>query len=533
MGFQTGGSLARHLFSPRPARSYMMHLFQNPRILPSLIALAGVMAPVQAQVQVDAGTDQIKPFPASFDLDPSVTGRRPVDFWTADGNHATENHINTYSDALGHGSIGPLTDGGLDIYGWPSDLIRINGTVYGVETGLKYLYTLDETTGVCTPIGGPFSYDWVTCMAYDEGNDILYAVDGVTKQLFTFNRTTGATTPIGGALTQWGQYWYIKGLAFDDVSGMLYAFDDQTETIFTIDPATGVVGNTVMNAPTGDDLYDEITFYKGDLYGSFVYDDPQSGLLNGQVRRFELSTGEVVDVGPVVPDVSPHSLLIHSMPEKTRWEFVSGPGTPTFDNPWALNASVSFDQPGVYELELRVFGESGLVIDKVRLEATFVDCNNNGLNDPLELLAGTSLDLNGNDILDECECYPPPGNYCTSKINSLGTQAFVSTADLPSAALGTMKVDIVGGIPSKPGVLFYGFEQAAIPFQGGTLCVQPPLVRLKPKPMDENGAVDYDIAIDPDMVQETRHYQFWHRDPAHPDGTGVSLSDAMSVTFCL
>lgn len=497
------------------------------------LALASGATVAQGQVQVDAGTDQIQPFPASFDLTPSVTGRRPVDFWIADGNNATENHINTYSDGAGHGSIGPLTDGGVEIFGWPSDLIRIDGTVYGVETGLKYLYTLDEATAVCTPIGGPFSYNWVTCMAYDAGNDILYAIDGVTKQLFTFDRTTGATTPIGGPLTQWGQYWFIKGLAFDDVSGLLYAFDDNTETIFTIDPATGVVGNTIMSAPTGDDLYDEITFYKGDLYGSFVYDDPQTGELHGQVRRFELATGEIVDVGPVVPEVSPHSLLINSMPEKTRWEQVSGPGTATFDDPWSLNASVSFDQPGVYELELHVFGESGPVIDKVRLEATFVDCNNNGTNDPYDLISGTSVDLNGNSIPDECECYPPPGNYCTSKVNSLGGQAFVSTSDLPSAALGTMNIGITGGIPAKPGVLFYGFDQATIPFQGATLCVQPPLVRLVPKPMDGTGAVDYDIPIDPDMVQETRYFQFWHRDPAHPDGTGVSLSDALSVTFCL
>jgi subtilisin family serine protease len=35
----------------------------------------------------------------------------------------------------------------------------------------------------------------------------------------------------------------------------------------------------------------------------------------------------------------------------------------------------------------------------------FVDCNHNTVNDPLDIVEGTSLDENGNGIPDECECF--------------------------------------------------------------------------------------------------------------------------------
>jgi hypothetical protein len=35
-----------------------------------------------------------------------------------------------------------------------------------------------------------------------------------------------------------------------------------------------------------------------------------------------------------------------------------------------------------------------------------------------------------------------------------------------------------------------------------------------------------------DLVGQTRWYQWWYRDPTHPDGTGVALSDGLEVTYC-
>jgi hypothetical protein len=34
------------------------------------------------------------------------------------------------------------------------------------------------------------------------------------------------------------------------------------------------------------------------------------------------------------------------------------------------------------------------------------------------------------------------------------------------------------------------------------------------------------------MVGTDRYFQFWFRDPAHPDGTTVGLTNGVKVGFC-
>jgi hypothetical protein len=40
------------------------------------------------------------------------------------------------------------------------------------------------------------------------------------------------------------------------------------------------------------------------------------------------------------------------------------------------------------------------------------------------------------------------------------------------------------------------------------------------------------VQVDLSMIGTTRHYQFWFRDPEHPDGTTVGLSNGLRVGFC-
>ena len=99
----------------------------------------------------------------------------------------------------------------------------------------------------------------------------------------------------------------------------------------------------------------------------------------------------------------------------------------------------------------------------------------------------------------------------------------------------------------RPGLFFYGISGTAnLPFLGGTLCALPPLTRT---PIQSSGgsltgidcsggyAFDFnawaqggnDVGLAPgDVVRG----QFWSRDPAHPDGTGVSLTNAASFELC-
>ncbi|MEO2093606.1 MAG: hypothetical protein ABGY71_06020 [bacterium] len=38
--------------------------------------------------------------------------------------------------------------------------------------------------------------------------------------------------------------------------------------------------------------------------------------------------------------------------------------------------------------------------------------------------------------------------------------------------------------------------------------------------------------VEPGFPGDTRYYPFWYRDPTHPDGIGVGLTNGMAVTFC-
>ena len=84
----------------------------------------------------------------------------------------------------------------------------------------------------------------------------------------------------------------------------------------------------------------------------------------------------------------------------------------------------------------------------------------------------------------------------------------VAAAQLPSPAGfaslsgGPWNVTASNLLNNKPGIFFYGFSAANTPFQGGTLCVQPPLTRTpaqnsggNPPPDDCSGTMVLDLAM--------------------------------------
>ena len=131
--------------------------------------------------------------------------------------------------------------------------------------------------------------------------------------------------------------------------------------------------------------------------------------------------------------------------------------------------------------------------------------------------------------------------YCTAKTNSLGCVPQIGINGCPSASsAGVCTIYCTQVIPGKAGLLFYGFAPAAIPFQGGYLCVQPPTTRTAIQtsggtPLNScNGEFSLDInahiqsGLDPNLVAGAMlHAQYWYRDPASPSTTG--LSNALSV----
>ena len=130
---------------------------------------------------------------------------------------------------------------------------------------------------------------------------------------------------------------------------------------------------------------------------------------------------------------------------------------------------------------------------------------------------------------------PKPLNYCVGKLNSVGQVPAVTTPDSNSLAIGggTMTIECNGGVPNKPGLFLYSNNgPASPPFQGGALCLAPPIVRSPPFVFDVFGYSSYSFNFGAFDVGSFRNFQVWGRDPQSPDGIPVSLSNAIQIKFC-
>jgi hypothetical protein len=125
-----------------------------------------------------------------------------------------------------------------------------------------------------------------------------------------------------------------------------------------------------------------------------------------------------------------------------------------------------------------------------------------------------------------------PAVFGNGKVGSSGVEARLDYRGIPSRSGGGFTLEVRGGTPHANGVLFHGVTQAAQPFFGGTRYVANPVVRSGVLALDAQGALDIPISIDPAWVDSTRIFQFWFRDSAAPDGTGVGLTNAVRVSFC-
>lgn len=140
----------------------------------------------------------------------------------------------------------------------------------------------------------------------------------------------------------------------------------------------------------------------------------------------------------------------------------------------------------------------------------------------------------------------PSKTYCTAQVNTLGCSAAYGVAGWPSASQSSGFLLTVSNLRNlKNGVPFYGLAgPASSPFNGGTLCVQPPLRRIavlnaggSPSGDDCTGAVTYDfnayiaLGLDPGLaLGAVVHTQYWSRDPGAPP-SNTNLSNALE--FCI
>ncbi|HUR27202.1 MAG TPA: hypothetical protein VM509_03390, partial [Planctomycetota bacterium] len=162
-------------------------------------------------------------------------------------------------------------------------------------------------------------------------------------------------------------------------------------------------------------------------------------------------------------------------------------------------------------------------------------------------LAFTALRIEG-------PCGTGPHAYCTAKTNSLGCLPAISFSGVPSASASSGFTISGSNVRNqKPGLLLYGFNgPAATPFQGGILCLVPPIRRCvgtssggTPLPANDCSGVytlDFNAFAagalggtpDPALrVPSTAvDAQWWGRDPSFPPPNNSTLTDAVQFRLC-
>lgn len=139
---------------------------------------------------------------------------------------------------------------------------------------------------------------------------------------------------------------------------------------------------------------------------------------------------------------------------------------------------------------------------------------------------------------------PGPVAYCTAKVNSQGCLPELEWTGLLSLSIAdNFTVRTTKVVSQQLGMLLWSRNPAALPFQGGTLCLAAPLERLTPQSTGGNSTPDCSGVLSQHLSQDLAtlegwaagddlYAQFWYRDPAHPDGTAVGLTEGVRFQAC-
>jgi hypothetical protein len=312
------------------------------------------MAPAKVEVAALARVPAVATVGQTVILDGSKSRRSPLEFWVADGDGPLENQIVTYSEASGFGSVGPLVDFRGEPFGWPTDLVFIDGRVYGIDAWRKWMYVVDPENGRASPWYRPGRYKAMQSLAYQPDRDTFYTIDNDLHVLARARRSdwlvgvrTGWFTTVGPVAL--GE---VTGLAFDQERGELVAYDVPTSSLHWIDPETGVVTKRLPLRVSQRDqaLYDELADHDGGLYALYRWQTDSVGY--AQIQRVDTTNGQLEDVGPVISNVSAHSLALMSSPEEVRWEIEGGPSKVEVENGHQLSAKATFRAAGRYTVRL-------------------------------------------------------------------------------------------------------------------------------------------------------------------------------------
>jgi WD40 repeat protein len=346
------------------------------------------------------------------------------------------------------------------------------------------LVRVDASTGAALTIGHSGAIELNSSAVAPDGTLIAASKSGsVSARLWTIDRVLGTAT-----FLHWPFLNDIRALAFSP-EGTLYAADSGpggTESrLYTLD-LTVPVGDSGIKTLVGQVSVPGIigmTFSpNGTLFGW--------SLTHGLVV-IDRATGQATDVNGTIDGSS-------------------------------IVQSLAFDASGV------IYGvyENLYRIDPVTGGTT--------------LLGVTNASIRGFEAFDFMSVY----SYCQSKTNSLGCPPSIEFSGSPTqGGPDDFNVSATRVVSGKTGFLIWSASPASTPLYGGTLCLASPIVRTPPQnsggtspPDDCSGSFSYTFAhayaaLHGVSVGSTLHAQYYYRDPAHPDGTGVGLSDALRFTW--
>ena len=376
------------------------------------------------------------------------------------------------------------------------------------------------------------------CITFSTGAraDVFYATSGpVNGSLLTVDPMTGAVL---GSLPITNEEALFGGLCDDGTS--LFSIDGyndaNSDRTFRIDPATGngtIVGDTTFN---WNFRTCDVLRATGVLYGAtdnrlYTLDTTTgAGTLVANLSNPNLDQLTALAIAPngdaVVSDIGSTSVFRVNLSN----------GALTFVGNAALGtwfADLAFDSSGQL---WGVKNGGGLYqVDLGTGAATLIAATGGYAGIAFRWDCGTTT-------------------YCTAKVNSLGCTPAISAAGVPSASAGAGFVVSGSSVRNqKPGLLLYSTTgRAALPFQGGWLCVAGPVRRSIPlasggTPLPANDCTGvYTIDMNAfavgalggtpspalTVVGTLVDCQCWGRDPGFPAPNNSTLSDALEYSIC-
>jgi hypothetical protein len=360
------------------------------------------------------------------------------------------------------------------------------------------LLTFDPTTGNVTSSVSITGAEWLGGATSDGIN--LYSFDGwndgLSDRTFVIDPSTGHGAVVGDT----GFNWNFRSVEIHPQTGVLYAVSDWFgNKLYTLNKLTGAA-TIVTNITDATGHLQQVTSLAIDLSGqAYVTDTTDQSLY-----QLDLATGVLTWIGNLNAD-------------PTGWGFMD----------------LAFDASG----QLWGVHHSGGMyrIDTTNAIATFAF--NTGF-------------IGGIAFKSDCQVT----TYCTAKVNSLGCTPQIGSTGLPSVAAGAgFNVNAVNIRNNKNGLLFYGVNgQAALPFQGGVLCVKSQIRRTPfvnsggaPAPANDcSGVFSIDMMLFsvgglggnplaalsvPGTIVDC---QWWGRDPGFLPPNNTTLSDALEYEVC-